>query len=90
MERKPVNIHNRSALNGGLVKRIQMINAQTEQKSKARGEAIVIGLIDEAKALRSATRRYNQHTGNTSNFARPHQGEKECARRRRQMAAGQI
>ena len=85
MQRKPVNIHNRTAIEKGLEHTIKVVNAVHGMKNPLAGLA-----VDPVKALAKAQHRYLRWMGMLNKYGKPHQGAKECARRREQLAKGQI
>lgn len=62
-------------------------DAMRRQKARDAGQAEPLSVaFDLEKAMKSVTRKWCRDTGNTSKYT-PHQGEQECARRRKQMEA---
>ena len=69
-----------------------MKNHQKMKQQEAAKKGVVLPenlIFDIDKALRTMQRKIDSYFGNTSKYT-PHQGEQECARRRRQIASGQI
>lgn len=84
MHNKPVNIHNRGALEARLHHTVKVINAVAHVK-----DPFGMPAIDMAKAMKALRNRYLRFIGHYNRY-KPHQGAQECERRRQQLNKGQI